>query len=412
MKHIYTSIDIGSDTVKVVVCELFNNKLNLLAASSVKSKGIKRGLITDVTDATISIKKAISEIENMIGIKVKRVITSIPNYFSDYSFISGDVKVIDERGTITTKDVSKAISKAIANKITPSKEVVTILPIDFNLDGRNGIVMPIGLTARNLGIRGIMVTTPLKNIYSVVTLLENIGLEVIDISLNCIGDIYMFKNKEIENKIGAIINIGAETTSVSLYNKGIPIKNSILNIGGRNIDSDLSYMFKINQLEAKKIKEKFAIAHTRNANPSDAYEVTSAYGEKTKISQFAVSEIVQARLEEILNLAKKEINILTNREIQYIIVTGGTSNMKSINLVIDEIFHKNANIGNVKIIGLRNNKFASAVGNIVYYINMMKLRDKDSTMMNEDEIVNISSRKNDTSGDTMLGNVFNYFFGE
>ena len=54
MKHVYTSIDIGSDTVKIAVCELYKNKLNLLAASSVKSKGIKKGLITDVYEATIN----------------------------------------------------------------------------------------------------------------------------------------------------------------------------------------------------------------------------------------------------------------------------------------------------------------------------------------------------------------------
>ena len=65
MKHIYTSIDIGSDTIKVVVCELFNNKLNLLAATSVKSRGIKQGLITDVVEATSSLKEAIDSTETI-----------------------------------------------------------------------------------------------------------------------------------------------------------------------------------------------------------------------------------------------------------------------------------------------------------------------------------------------------------
>ena len=59
VKHIYSSVDIGSDTIKVVVCELYKGKLNLLAASSVKSKGIKKGLITDFEAASISMKKAI-----------------------------------------------------------------------------------------------------------------------------------------------------------------------------------------------------------------------------------------------------------------------------------------------------------------------------------------------------------------
>ena len=71
MKRIYSSIDIGSDTIKVVVCELYKNKLNLLAASSVKSKGIKKGLITDFEQAERSIKQAFVEIEEMLGIQIK-----------------------------------------------------------------------------------------------------------------------------------------------------------------------------------------------------------------------------------------------------------------------------------------------------------------------------------------------------
>ena len=74
MKHIYTSLDIGSDTIKIVVCELYQGKLNLLAASSYKSKGIKKGLITDVDLATKSIKGAIKEVEDMLDIKIKKII--------------------------------------------------------------------------------------------------------------------------------------------------------------------------------------------------------------------------------------------------------------------------------------------------------------------------------------------------
>ena len=65
MKHIYNSIDFGSDTIKIVVAELYQNKINLLASSSYKSKGIKKGLITDVKLATESVKGAINEIEEM-----------------------------------------------------------------------------------------------------------------------------------------------------------------------------------------------------------------------------------------------------------------------------------------------------------------------------------------------------------
>ena len=84
MKHIYTSVDIGSDTIKVIVCELCKNKLNLLGASSVKAKGIKKGVINDPRSAIISIKSAIHEVEQMLGIEIKKVLVTVPSYFADY----------------------------------------------------------------------------------------------------------------------------------------------------------------------------------------------------------------------------------------------------------------------------------------------------------------------------------------
>ena len=77
MKHIYTSIDFGSDTIKIVVAELFQNKINLLASVSHKSKGIKKGLVVDFDAALKSTKGAISEIEEMLGLKIKRCIITL-----------------------------------------------------------------------------------------------------------------------------------------------------------------------------------------------------------------------------------------------------------------------------------------------------------------------------------------------
>ena len=87
MKHVYTSVDIGSDSIKVVVCELFQNKLNLLAASSYRSSGIKKGLITDVEKASNCVREAMKDVEQMIGIPIRRVVASIPSYFAEYSKI-------------------------------------------------------------------------------------------------------------------------------------------------------------------------------------------------------------------------------------------------------------------------------------------------------------------------------------
>lgn len=411
MKHIYTSVDIGSDSIKVVTSELFKGKLNLLAASSVKSKGIKKGLITDVNSATMSLQKAISEVENMLGIKIKKVITTIPSYFAEFTKIDGEIKINNENKIVTGDDVVKVLGQAVKGKISSTKEMVTIVPIDFSVDSKIGIKDPKGLTGNTLRTRAILITTPKKNIYSVVGLIEAIGIEVVDISLNSIGDINALKNKGMEEKIGAIINIGAETTTVSVYNKNILIKTSIIGMAGRDIDNDISYMYKIDLEVAKKIKEKFALAHKKYASSSEIYELP---GHKN-IEQLEVSTIAMSRIEEILTLAKKELLELTNRQMEYIIITGGVSNMSHFELVAENIFGKDVIIGNVRLIGIRNNKYSSAVGNIVYFINKLKIKGKNYTMVSDTDMEILSSTKKsliNVSNESMLGKVFGYFFGE
>lgn len=411
MKHIYTSVDIGSDSIKVVTSELFKGKLNLLAASSVKSKGIKKGLITDVNSATMSLQKAISEVENMLGIKIKKVITTIPSYFAEFTKIDGEIKINNENKIVTGDDVVKVLGQAVRGKISSTKEMVTIVPIDFSVDSKTGIKDPKGLTGNTLRTRAILITTPKKNIYSVVGLIEAIGIEVVDISLNSIGDINALKNKGMEEKIGAIINIGAETTTVSVYNKNILIKTSIIGMAGRDIDNDISYMYKIDLEVAKKIKEKFALAHKKYASSSELYELP---GHKN-IEQLEVSTIAMSRIEEILTLAKKELLELTNRQMEYIIITGGVSNMSHFELVAENIFGKDVIIGNVRLIGIRNNKYSSAVGNIVYFINKLKIKGKNYTMVSDTDMEILSSTKKsliNVSNESMLGKVFGYFFGE
>ncbi len=413
MKHIYTSIDIGSSSIKIVVCELYQNKLNLLASSSFASLGIKKGLITDVELAKKSIRGALNEIEDTLGIKINKVIVNIPSFNAEYVVVKGNIRIDNEQSIVTGDDIVKVLDSASSSTNFSSREIVTILPIDFTLDDKAFIKNPRGMKGINLGCRAVMVTTPKKNVYSVVTLLENMGIEIVDISLNNIGDLYCFNNKKFEDKVGAIINIGCETTNVSLYNKSILVKSSVINNAGKNIDNDLSYMFKINEETAENLKLNFSLAHKKYASPNDIIEIKNNKDELIKLNQFEVTEIVMARLEDILEEAKKEINLLTSKRIDYIIITGGTSNISGFEYVVNDIFGENANIGNVKMLGIRNNMYSSCIGNIVYFISKLKLKNKNYSMISDEEVyemTTINSKKN--TSDSMLGKIFGFFFNE
>lgn len=261
----------------------------------------------------------------------------------------------------------------------------------------------------------MMITTPKKNVYSVASVIESLGVELADISVGSECDISCFRNEEIDKRIGVVINIGAEITSVSLYSKSIPVRTKIIGAGGKDVDEEIAYTYHISLKNARRVKETFALAHVHNAGANDVYETLDVNGKTIQIRQKDVSEIVSSRLNEMFELIKNEINSLTNKPIQYIIVTGGMSNMLDIEYCLRENFGSIASKGKVKLIGVRNNKYSTVIGNIIYFLNTLKLKGLDYSMLSEDEMDRVSSPASnipDSVNGTMLGKLFGYFFGE
>lgn len=396
MRKIYTSIDIGSDTIKFVVGELLNNDINILAANTIKSKGIRKGLIFDPNLAVNAIKDGIKEINDSLGVPIKKVIVNVPNYNAKFMFVTGSIDITSENEIITSDDISKVIKNSIYSKLAVDYDLVTVIPAQYLLDGER-VDKPIGEKGKKLEIKAIMVSVPKKNIYSVLNVVEGAGLEVVEIVLSGLADYYEVRNKSLENKVGAIINLGHETTNVSIINKGKFINTETIQLGGINIEKDLSYVFNINVFDGRILKEKFASSHKRFSQLNDVYEVKNTIGETLKLNQLEVSEVVMSRLKEILEYAKKQILLLTKQNIGYIIITGGLTEIKAFKNLAFEIFGKSVIIYSMETLGVRDNKYITALGMIKYFCDKMEQRGKEYSMLDEVEVINLetpSSNKN------------------
>ena len=409
MKEIISSLDIGSSTVKVVVGEMYKDELNVLSASEVKSKGIKRGIIVSPEEALISIKEAFNRTEDMLGIKVNKVILTVPSYYAEFLVVEGEIEVKNENGIVGSKEVISVLQSCVYNKVPNNKEFVAITPIEFKLDNEKKTINPKGSKAKTLSCKAVLSLSPKKNIYSAISLLENIGIEVVDINYGSVADYYEFKNKEIDKKNTAVINVGDEKTEVSIFKKGILVESEVIDIGGKNIDRDICYIYDISRKDAKNLKEKFALATKRNASTSWSEDVLTNKEENIKINQYEISEIISSRIREILDLSKKQINILTKLEISNIIITGGTTELNDFNLVAEEVFGRELPIFKAKEIGCRHNKYSSALGLIKYYHSKLSFRDKVAYTIDEaaqEELIN-NKKSNNSS---ILGKIYGYFF--
>ena len=257
----------------------------------------------------------------------------------------------------------------------------------------------------------VISTLPKEGLYRILEVLKLSGVETVDIAFTSTGDYYAIKNDKYDGIVGAIINIGETSTNISVFNKGIQIKHAIIPVGSYNVDRDIAYIFKIENSEARKLKETFAVSLNSYADNNDVVEVKDIYGEKKLLSQVGVSKIVEARLREILKFAKNEIKNLTNREIRYIIITGGLSELAGFSYLIEEEFGSLAKVCNISTMGIRHNKYSSTLGIVKYFDDKLSLRGKSYNMLNKEDIESlISTGQKLTNNDNIISKVFGHFF--
>ena len=335
----------------------------------------------------------------------------MPDYNTKFMLVTGEVNIIDEDELITTDDINKVIKESVYAKLYEDYELITVVPLVFTIDDEE-TENPVGRTGKKLGMKGIMISAPKKNIYSVLSVMEGAGLEVIDITISGLCDYAEVGNKNLDKKVGAIINLGHETTNVSVYNKGKLMNTETIQLGGLNIDKDLAYMFNINIFDAREIKEKFASSHKRFIALNDVYEVKNTAEETIKLNQIEVTEIVMDRLAEILELANKQILLLTKQNISYIVITGGLTEIRAFKNLVYEILGKDVIIYNEDTLGIRDNKYITAIGMIKYFINKMETRGKEYSMLDkEDEELLINPNNKNKKDKIAITKIFGNFIG-
>ncbi len=411
MRRILGSIDLGSSHIKLVVAEIINNKPKVLCAVSEPARGIKNGLIMNAEDTVFSLKKVFKKAEEHLGIKINKVIANIPSINLEIIKGEGTNTITGEDSIITGNDIIRILQTSCYNKIPDNLELINVIPITYKVD-KTTTNDPRGMQGKHLSVKSLILTTPKKNVYSVVKCIEKCNVKVIDIMLGSLGDYYTVKNKLTDSSTGIIVNLGKDKTTISAFTKGILFKEKIIDAGGTNIDNDISFIYKVKQEDSIMLKENLALATKQKANPKETENIINKLGEKIEINQFELSEICSSRLTEILNLVKKEINYLTKKEISYIIFTGGLSEFKDFNLEIENIFNEKASVDELKIIGIRNNSYSTAIGMIKYFNEKLNLRDREYSIFNEEEtdIIGSSGTKVNISNDSIIGKVFGYFF--
>ena len=412
MRKIMSSLDIGYASIKLIVAEINKKKLYVLTSSIVNNDAVKKDMTIDYDILEGIIKKLLSDAKEKLGIEIKKTLLTIPTDSASFTINRARIDIKNEDNLITVDDMIKVVNLSGKNVVQDNMELVNITPLYYTLDDSSKTDIPVNTFSRSLEVKSIITSSSKDDVYKYLRVLDNLGVSVVDISYDVVGNYFAFKSDDMDTTCGIIIDIGYLSTSISVYNKGVLVNTLKIKVGSLNVLKDISYVYKISLDSAKEVYKKLGLGSSKNANNLEKIELKDNNGDKLIINQVNLSEIIESRVQEILSMAKKQINTLTKRQISYIICTGGIANIGDFDLNVLEIFGKNARIGYINTIGIWDTRYASTFGLIKWYDYNAKLKNYDYSILNLEEQEEFSKEESEakTSSNSIIGKVFDYFF--
>ncbi len=410
MRKIYSALDIGSSFIKLVVGEFLNGKLNILCAIKGESKGFKNNQITNSEKLIKSINNVLNEASTKLNFKIKKLIVNIPTDYNDFKISENKIDIESEDEIVTSNDVLKVLQTTSKSDIKETEELLASIPITFRV-GDDETDYPLRKRGKSLTLKSVLVVTDKKRVYDLIRLLEKCEIDIVDITTTGLVDYYNFKNKELDEKNTVIVNIGSTTTNISVFSKGIYINNLCLDIGAESIDKEIAYTFNLTKSDAVYLKSSFSSGLSNNYDNKEFIKVVDKDNNEIKISSEEINKIVNKKLIEMLKSIKNNINYLTKKEISYIIITGGLSELKDFALPLSKIIPK-AKIGFINDIGARDASFSVSIGMLKYFNEKLNVRGKEYSMVTEEDLEDILNANDSklVNNDNILNKVFSYFF--
>ncbi len=379
--NIIVAVDIGSTKVSTVVVELLEEELNVIGVSTVPNSGVIKGSISDIAITAEAIEKSIRKAEELAGVKIEGVITSISG--KSISGIVGHGMTSLSRSKqkiITEDDIEMALDSTTTLSLSPDREILHIKPIQYIVDAQDEIKNPLGMTGMKLEVDTYIITGSTTSIENVKRAVEKAGYKLIDIIAQPLASAKATLYQD-EMDIGILmLDIGGGTTNIALYQKDALRFVKIIPVGGQFITSDIAQGLHISKAAAEKIKREKGIIYPEDAGDNEYIDVPDMSGEKTeKIHRRELIQFIAPRVKELLDFVETELRKEGIDKTMYaggIVVTGGTALLKGIDRLIKERFNTRCRIGlpiKEKIVGLydiiSSPEYSSVIGLIDFYIS-------------------------------------------
>lgn len=371
--NVIVALDLGTSKVVALVGEInAEGQLEIIGIGSYPSRGMKKGVVVNIESTIQSIQRAVEEAELMAGVQIRSVYVGIAGSHVRSLNSHGIVAIKDKE--VTAGDVERVMDAARAIAIPADQRILHVLPQEYIIDQQEGIREPIGMSGVRLEARVHVVTAAHSAAQNLVKCVERCGLYVEDIILEQVASSYAVLEED-EKELGVcLVDIGGGTSDIAVFMNGSIHHTAVIPIAGDQVTNDIAVAVRTPTLNAEEIKIKHGVALRQLANPEELIEVPGV-GEREprSLSTQTLASVIEPRYEELFSLVLQELRHsgYEGRIGAGIVLTGGSSKMRGVRELAEEVFHMPVRIGMPRNIGglrgeVENPIHSTGVGLLLY----------------------------------------------
>ncbi len=389
------ALDVG--TTKI--CALAGDKaagdrLTITGIGSTPSLGLRKGVVVDLEKTVASIKTALRKVEETSGQRPEKVYVGIAgDHVSSINSVSSIV-IRSRDNEVRPSHRERVIQRSLRLKVPKGQHVIHTIPREFILDGVDGVTEPVGMSAKNLEVRTHIVMGAIPSIRNLVKSVEMAGVHIADIVLEPIASAEAVLTSD-ERDLGAIlIDIGGGTTDLAMFIESGICHSKVFPFGGNHVSRDIAVGLRVTPGEAEKIKIRNGLALAKLADPLTMIRVRDMHDRKRRnILKVNLASIIEARMTEIFEMVKKEIDKSGMSKLLAggVVLTGGASQLDGIEALASDLLELPVRVGVPKNIKgpnkiVRNAMYATGAGLLMYADHHREMLGDDKAFMNWTEL--------------------------
>ncbi|MBA3242631.1 MAG: cell division protein FtsA [Acidobacteria bacterium] len=373
-------LDIGTSRVTCIIGEPGDGgHISIIGIGEAEARGLRKGVVVDPVAAVESITQAVEEAERMSGVEAEEVAINLSGShimsFNGQAVVavsgrereiphennghngharrshSAPLTVAGRDREITPDDVRRAIESASAIQLPAGREIVDRLPQEFIVDDQDGINDPVGMIGARLAVKVHIVTSPVTARQNVINAVNRAGLVVGEMVLEQLAAAEATLTDDDKEFGAALVDIGAETTGLIIYQRGAVQHTAVFALGGSHFTNDIAFGLRTPIPEAEKIKRAVGCASSLSLTEmerGELVEVPSVGGRPPRqLSRQILCDILQPRAEEVLTHVADEI-----REAGWegqlssgVVLTGGGALMNGMVEIAEQVFDAPVRLG-------------------------------------------------------------------